>query len=51
MMKWKGFGRKQPWPILRYYPSIHLEVLRKTAKTLRIASLWARISTQDLLNM
>jgi hypothetical protein len=51
MMKWKGFGRKRPWPILRYCPSIHLEGLRKTMKTLRIASLLARISTQDPLNM
>lgn len=25
MMNWKGFGKKRPWPELKYYPSICLE--------------------------
>jgi hypothetical protein len=29
-MNWKGYGRKQSWPSLRYYPSIFVEELRKT---------------------
>jgi len=38
MMNWKVFGRKRSWPILRYYPGIRLEGLRKTTKTsIRIA--------------
>jgi hypothetical protein len=36
-------GRKQSWPNSRYYPEICLEVLRKTAKTLMIASLRTEI--------
>jgi hypothetical protein len=44
MINWKGCGRKQPWPNLRYYPGIALEGQRKTTKTsVRIASLWAEI--------
>jgi hypothetical protein len=39
MMKWEddyeGYGMKQPWPLLRYYPSIYLEGLRKAMKSLR----------------
>jgi hypothetical protein len=31
-MNWKGYGRKQSWPNLRYYPSICLEGPRKTTK-------------------
>jgi hypothetical protein len=34
MMNWKGCGRRQSWPNLRYYPGSCLEGLRKTAKTL-----------------
>jgi hypothetical protein len=38
LMIWKGFGRKRSWPILRYYPGIRLDGLRKpTKKTIRIA--------------
>jgi hypothetical protein len=37
--------------ILRYYPSIALEELRKAMKHLRIASVWAEIRTWDLPNM
>jgi hypothetical protein len=33
-MHWKECGRKLSWPILRYYPSICLEGLRKTTKNL-----------------
>jgi hypothetical protein len=33
-MNWKGCGRKQSWPNLRYYPSIYLEELRQTIKNL-----------------
>jgi hypothetical protein len=32
MNNWKGCGRNRSWPNLRYYPSIFLERLRKTAK-------------------
>jgi hypothetical protein len=38
IMNWKGCGRKQSWPNLRYYPSICLEGLRKTTKYLRQGS-------------
>jgi hypothetical protein len=52
MMNWKGYGRKQSWPNLRYFPNIFLEGLRKLQKTsVRIAGLWAEILSQDLLNM
>jgi hypothetical protein len=34
MTNWKGFGRKQLWRNLRYYPKIQLEGLRKTTKNL-----------------
>jgi hypothetical protein len=34
MMNWKGFGRNCPGLILRYYPGIRLEELRKSTKTL-----------------
>jgi hypothetical protein len=34
MMNWKGFGRGSRDLILRYYPGIRLEGLRKTTKTL-----------------
>jgi hypothetical protein len=44
MMNWEGFGRRQPWYILRYYPSILLEGLRNTAITsVRITGLRAEI--------
>jgi hypothetical protein len=32
MMNRKGFGRKQSYPIFRYYPGICLEGLRKATK-------------------
>jgi hypothetical protein len=52
MMNWKGCGRKWLWPNLRYYPSVCLEELRKTMKTsVKIPSVWAKISTWDLLSM
>jgi hypothetical protein len=35
-MNWKGFGRRQQWRILKYYPGIRLEGLRKTTKTLNL---------------
>jgi hypothetical protein len=48
-MNWKGYGRKQSWPNLRYYPGICLEGLTKTTKTsVRIAGLQNKIRTQDL---
>jgi hypothetical protein len=34
MMYWKGCGRKQLWPALRYCPSVCLENLRNAIKTL-----------------
>jgi hypothetical protein len=34
MMNWKGYGTKQSWPNLRYYPNIFLEGLRKLQKNL-----------------
>jgi hypothetical protein len=27
-----GYGRKQSWPTLRYYPGICVEEMRKTTK-------------------
>jgi hypothetical protein len=33
-MNWECYERKRWWPNLRYYPSIYLERLRKTTKTL-----------------
>jgi hypothetical protein len=36
-MIWKVYGRKHPWPDLRYYPDIFLEGLNKTMKTVRTA--------------
>jgi hypothetical protein len=32
MINWKGCGRKWLWPILKYYPSISLEELRKATQ-------------------
>jgi hypothetical protein len=32
-MNWKGYGKKQSWPNLGYYPGICLEGLRKTTKS------------------
>jgi hypothetical protein len=37
LMNWKGFGRKQSG--LRYYPSSHLEGLRKIAEHVRVAGI------------
>jgi hypothetical protein len=39
--EFKIFGRKQPWPNLRYYPGVRLEELRKTTEDFRIADLRA----------
>jgi hypothetical protein len=33
-MNWKGSGRKRPWPNLKYYPCICLEILENTTKDL-----------------
>ena len=41
----KGFNRKWPWPILRYWPGSCLKGLRKTTKNLNETS---RFSGQDL---
>jgi hypothetical protein len=30
----KGYGNKQSWPILRYYPRIYQERLRNTTENL-----------------
>jgi len=40
-MKWKGCDRKWSWPNFKvgYYPSIHLEGLRKATKNLNQDSL------------
>jgi hypothetical protein len=44
MMNWKGCGREQLWPDLKYYPGICLERLRKAMTTsVRIAGLQAKI--------
>jgi hypothetical protein len=51
MTNWKRRGRKWCGLILTYYPSICLEVLRNIMETsIRIAGLWAEISTRNLLN-
>jgi hypothetical protein len=34
MLNWKGFGTKRSLPILRHYPGIRLEGLRKTTTNL-----------------
>jgi hypothetical protein len=40
----KGLGRKWPWLNSRYYPSIHLERLRKIMKaSIRVVSVVAEI--------
>jgi hypothetical protein len=39
-MKWKGRGRKQPWPNLINYIVLYLAEWRKTTKTLRVGDLW-----------
>jgi hypothetical protein len=33
MMNWKRFGRKRSRPVLRYYPGIRLEGLKKNTKS------------------
>jgi hypothetical protein len=33
ILNWRGYGRKRPWPDLRYYPGICLEGQRKATKT------------------
>jgi hypothetical protein len=44
MMNWRGFGRKQSWPNIRYYPDIRLEGLRKNQEnSVRIAGTLAEI--------
>jgi hypothetical protein len=44
MMGWKGFGRRQTQPNLKYYPGIRLEGLKKPLKSsLTIAGLRAEI--------
>jgi hypothetical protein len=42
-MNWKECGTKLPWPNLRYYPSIYLEILGKIMKILRIPSVLSEI--------
>ena len=47
IMNLKGFGKKQPWPNIRHYPGIFLNLLRKTIKfSGRISSILAEIGTQ-----
>jgi hypothetical protein len=36
MMNWKGFGKSSRGLILRYYPGIRLEGLRKTTESLSL---------------
>jgi hypothetical protein len=39
-MNQKRYGRRQSWPLLRYYPGIYLKGVRKMIKILiRIAGL------------
>jgi hypothetical protein len=40
-MRWKGCGRYQSWPNLRYYPGICMEGLRKPMKNISQAS-WSQ---------
>jgi hypothetical protein len=52
MVNRKGFGRKRPWPILRHYPSVLIELLLEiTITSVRIADLRAEIGTRDLPNV
>jgi hypothetical protein len=41
MMNWKRFERKRSWSVLRYYPDICLDGLRKTTKYLNLHSRFA----------
>jgi hypothetical protein len=51
-MNWKGYGRKQSWSNLRYYPSILPRGTKENhKKSVCIVSLWAKIFAWDLLNM
>jgi hypothetical protein len=44
MINWKRCGKKWSRPILRYYPRIYMEGMRKTKKTsARIANIRAEI--------
>jgi hypothetical protein len=43
IINWKGYGRRESWPNLRYYPGILLEGLRRTMKTIKITGLWVEI--------
>jgi hypothetical protein len=47
-VNWKGWGRKQSWHNLIYYPRICLSELRKATKTLRIAGVPAESLTGHL---
>jgi hypothetical protein len=50
MISWEGFGRKRSWLILRYYPGMSLEGLRKTTEKPQSGEpvAWAKNRTQDL---
>jgi hypothetical protein len=43
MKNWKEFGRKQPWPNLRYYPDNCLEGMRTMKTSVRVDGLQAKI--------
>jgi hypothetical protein len=43
MLTYKGLLRKRSCPILRYYPGIRVEGLRKNTKNLRVAGVRAEI--------
>jgi hypothetical protein len=49
-MNLKGFGRKWSLPNCKVLSRDSCEGLRKTTKNLRIAGLWAKIWTRDLLS-
>jgi hypothetical protein len=52
IINWTGCGWMWSWLNLRHYPRIFLQELRKTMKTsIRIAGLWFKISSWNLLNM
>jgi len=45
-----GYGRKQSCLVLRYYPSVCYEGLRKITEVLRIGGILAETQSQDLRN-
>jgi hypothetical protein len=51
-MNWQGFGRKVPWPDIKYYLIIYPDRLRKTTETsVRVVGISGEIRTGYLQNI